>query len=248
MPQLTLRGAWLRMVDFRDAKEGQLFTRIHLTADYKGTAQDERGWPEFPDGVANPMKLEEEIASSSIELIPNDKELTGQAISLACDQVEDFEVHRVKADKDGTTTLELRFVARTSVIGATGTLETYKRCVGKKLALCHLNYNEQTTIEPTVPATAQMALVDAEYSEVAEPDDNPIVFDDEGNKMLTGPAAERVIAMDPSAGRKESASLAPAAMAGGTHQAKKRPRATAEGAVSKAYVGKFPPGASDEVN
>jgi hypothetical protein len=144
MPNMLFRGAIIRDVDLR-RDEGGNFCRLHVTADFSEPIREEMEWDDPGDAVKS-AKLDGKLAGTKLIFSPNDKKLKDHEIELGCEEVNDFQYHRVKTDGGGIAK-EVRFIVRTAERGAGALLENYMAVLGEAPAAMKLQYTEQEDLD-----------------------------------------------------------------------------------------------------
>lgn len=142
MPAIHFRGAILRHFDVR-RDEGGVFCRAHFTADYSAPVISAMGWEELPDGITS-AKLEGRLDCQNFILTPNGKELAKDyEIDLPASEASDFQFFRVQGDDGESTSMELRFIIRTTAQEAEMWLGKYMRSIGEGRGALKINHTKQ---------------------------------------------------------------------------------------------------------
>ena len=227
MPKLLFRGSFIRFVDLRYSEDAaRSHVRIDVTSDFSEPVAREMKWnpmsfaEELPakiqDAIATYVrehggftkwlelagltqaKLKGRIAATVIELIPNGQ-LKENAISLEANEVRNFTLFRL-LDKEGNTkSLELRFQVAVTHKGAAGILENYLDIVGQGVAQLKVGFAKQEDLD-----------LEATGDEDKEEDGR--LIDEEQAADTEGADEDQ---------RPKGATLAPAVLVGGSHQARK---------------------------
>lgn len=217
MPKMTFRG--VRIIDWKGChtETGQ-FIELNMEADFSDKVREAMGcWdiseelesllpgmreqnPKgfdraamlLPKGIKS-IGLDGDIAVTSLDLIPNGKDLSKHELSLECTRISWFSLQRVK-QPNGSHVWGLRYTAIIQGTGAARKIEGYIAGVGDNVAQMQVGYNKQEDLPldkaEDEPDDRQERLISEEQAaDTAEADEDD-----------RGPA------------------LAPAAMVGGTHQ------------------------------
>lgn len=200
---MILRGVSIRFVDLRyDEKSKVTYTKLNFTAAFSNPVREAMEWADLPDGFSS-AKLDGDLTASHLILTPDDKALKQHEIQLDIQSASNFEVHRVKSGEDSTET-ELRFQVVTSQDGAEAIAGAYLRAIGKSGASLRINYEQQEALP--IEVSKQDRLISEEQAhDPSEETDEP---GDDGT------------------------ALAPAVLAGGTHQRKDRASRKGSGTVN----------------
>jgi hypothetical protein len=205
---IIFRGARIRYVDVRREKEGGVFTRLHLAADYSPPVREAMDWGDMPECVSS-ARLNGALTAQNLILLPNAKELRQHEIQVECTEVNDFAVHSLKDDEGEYAGTELRFIARSVQPGVAAILENYLRVIGNGDGQLKVSYVKQGKL-----------FGEDEKKETAAATEN-----------LPDVAPEQVAPLEPEIESANLGSLAPAAVAhGNTAEMRKARRARQQSA------------------
>ena len=227
---ILFRGAVLKHIDVRQGKEGgDVFCRIHMSADYSDQVRDKMDWEEIPESITD-CKLKGALLATNFILTPADKQLDRYELNFDISSVEDFQVASLKDDDGDVCGRELRFVVRTPKDGVEAFCGQYIRRVGRHAGALKIGYTVQDKLD--LHAEAEDAGVKKETVEKNEAADeetfgaedgpcvscnNRIPFEDKDRlRHSTGAACTR--------GGDGNATLASARTVGGTHAKQRRNR------------------------
>lgn len=231
---VLFRGAVLKYIDVRQGKEGgDVFCRIHMSADYSEQVRDKMDWDEIPESITD-CKLTGSLLATNFILTPGDKQLHRWELNFDISSVEDFQVVALKDDDGEVCGRELRFVVRTPKDGVEAFCGQYIRRVGRHAGALKIGYTVQEKLDlgqdaDKTAAGLKIVKDGLEKSEAADAetfgaDDGPCVscnnripFEDADHlRHMTGVACTR--------GGDGNATLASAREVGGTHQKGRRGR------------------------
>lgn len=167
---VLFRGAILKHIDVRQGKEGgDVFCRIHMSADYSDQVREKMAWDRIPDSVTE-CKLFGELLGTHFILTPGDKQLRQHELNFDISSVEDFSVVGVKNDDGKITSRELRFVVRTPKDGVEAFCGQYIRRVGRHAGALKVSYTVQEKLDladkKTADAKTETEAADAEEGEL----------------------------------------------------------------------------------
>ncbi len=201
MPKLTFRGAFIRFVDLRYDEKSK--TTFTKLNITAAFSEPVREAMEWGEPPAGLAsgKLDGEMVASHFILTPDGKELKQHEMQMDARQIGDFNFARVKVGEDSHEN-ELRFQIVTTVDGAAGQAEQYLRAIGKSGAQLRVNYEQQEALPLDDDKQDRLISEEQAHDTSEEADESP-----------------------------SGAPLAPAAVMGGTHQAK-RPSRKAQGTVN----------------
>lgn len=217
---ILFRGAVLKHFDLRQGKEGgDVFVRIHMSADYSEQVREKMAWPDISDSITD-CKLSGSLLGTNFILTPGDKQLKQYELNFDISSVEDFQVVALKDDDGDVCGRELRFVVRTPKDGVEAFCGQYIRRVGRHAGALKISYTVQEHLD-----LAEKQEPAAEEPDSEERDtgciscNNRIPFEDSENlRHSNGMACSR-------GGDGGSATLASAReAAGGTHAKKRQQR------------------------
>jgi hypothetical protein len=147
MPNVTFNSAVLRSFS-RNGKGGSAAFTTNLTA-HVCKAMD---WnPEIPDCLTN-AKPEGELVASSVELIPEQKDMQKQAVSLGVCNVTGFEIVRreMEGNRGKGHRLELRFSVGFQDANGCARLETYMQTIGAAKGKLNVSYQRKAQQESLI--------------------------------------------------------------------------------------------------
>lgn len=146
MPAITFQSAILNSIS-RKGKEGSAsFTTSLSQAVCKALEWDGN----IPDCLAS-AKPEGELMASSVELAPDQKDLSKHAVSLGVSHIKGFEIVRreLESSRGKGHRLELRFNVKFSDDDGCGRLERYMLTIGEgkgKLAISYQKKAQQESL------------------------------------------------------------------------------------------------------
>jgi hypothetical protein len=236
MEHITFRGASIRYIDVRQGKEGgDVFCRIHMSADYSEQVREKMDWPMISDSITD-CKLSGSLLGTNFILTPADKQLARYELNFDISSIEDFQV-KTEKDEDGDVSgRRLDFIVRTPKDGVEAFCGQYIRRVGRHEGALKIGYTVQEKLDLGADATdAEQAAAGlkkvkdgvekAEADEAAFGDgegtcvacNNRIPFEDKDRlRHATGVACTR--------GGDGNSTLASARTLGGTHAKPKKGR------------------------
>lgn len=139
---ILFRGTTLKHFDVRQGKEGgDVFCRIHMSADYSEQVREKMDWERIPDSITE-GKLAGELLATHLVLTPGDKQLKTHELNFDITSVEDFQVVPLKNDEGEIRGRELRFIVRTPA-EIEGFLGQYIRRVGRHAGALKVSYTKQ---------------------------------------------------------------------------------------------------------
>jgi hypothetical protein len=235
---ILFRGALIRYFDVHQGKEGgDVFTRIHMSADYSYQVRDKMDWEEIPDSITD-CKLKGALPATNFILTPADKQFARYELNFDISSVEDFQVASLKDDDGDVCGRQLRFVVRTSKDGVEAFCGQYIRRVGHHAGALKISYTVQEQLDLHAEASG-VKKETVEKNEAADDEkfgatngscvscNNRIPFEDKDRlRHSTGAACTR--------GGDGNATLASARTVGGTHAKGRKQRRQPDDSIPEA--------------
>jgi len=140
---ITFRGCFIRHADIRQGREGgDVFTRIHMSAEFSDTVRDKMEWEDPGDSITS-AKLTGELLAQNFILTPGDKALKQHELQIAITDASDFQVVQLRDDEGEPAGRQLRFIVRSPGDGVEAQVGQYIRRVGRHEGQLKISYEPQ---------------------------------------------------------------------------------------------------------
>jgi hypothetical protein len=140
---IIFRGCFIRHADIRQGREGgDVFTRIHVSAEFSDTVRDTMDWEDPGDSITS-AKLTGELLAQNFILTPGDKALKQHELQIAITDASDFQLVVLRDDEGEPAGRQLRFIVRSPGDGVEALVGQYIRRVGRHEGQLKISYEPQ---------------------------------------------------------------------------------------------------------